>query len=133
MAADSSTDIEIQLEARRLQQMQRKAETGSPFSIQSRHKIYGNCAKVMALHMYNVKYPIDGLRSIQDKNAVVATWGSVRDQGNGPNLLQGCGGLGRIPRNWGCSKLIESVGLRVIRTMPAVGVKDSPVAPTSVD
>lgn len=130
ITAESFTDIESQLLSCRIQQMQKRDEEGSSASIGLRHRTKGNCAEVMALHMYNVVHPPDGLSNIGKKGAVIVAWGVVRGE---QRVLDGCGSHKVIPTDWGCRNLMDSVGVRQIEGIPAAKSKGSTEYPLGVD
>lgn len=101
LIADSLTDIEVQLETCRTQIIQADKDKGMADPSTRGHLIFANYAKVMALHMYNVKQALGDPKRIMDKNAVVATW-RIDQFRRGQILLPACGGVGKIPKKWGC-------------------------------
>ncbi|KAL6718666.1 hypothetical protein ACLMJK_002900 [Lecanora helva] len=126
----SLTDIEIQLIACQVGLMQIRQQTPGSRGVNDKHRTKGNCAEVIALHMYNIAHPSEGPNSIRNKNAVVVAWGVF---GGEQRVVPACGGFLPIPQNWGCAKLMESQGVRTINAEPAGGITDNTVAPFSVD
>lgn len=122
-AIDARQEIEIQLEACRMQQMQ----TRQGQIVKGRHKFNANCGEVMALHQYYIAHPFD---PINVRSAVVATWGTNKGiQG----LKDACGGPKKIPLNWGCWRLMTHVNVRVIREDQNISPTDSTIAPARVE
>lgn len=84
----------------------------------------------MALHMYNVAHPLGGPNGIKGKSGVVAAWGIYKGT---RAMIPACDGDGLVPQDWGCTKLMEDAGVRVIQAMALGAERDSTIAPASVD
>ena len=126
---DSQTNIKEQLVECQLILMTRAAE-GSGDEVKDGHRVNGNCAEVMAVHMYQVAHPQEDIKT---KGAVVTSYGVDSFGNRGQINLRACGTRKTVPLEWGCAQLMDYLNIRVVYDIQQAQMTDMTAAPITTN
>ena len=125
---DAGANIQQQLIACQIFKMEKK-DFGKDKTTTG-HRTGGNCAEVMAVHLYQVAHPGEDIT--KKEGAVVAAYGidGYGDYKGTEIGLPACGGAGP---EWGCQQLMEYLNIRPIGKTKQGQMTDMTAAPISTN